>query len=204
MLYTSGFLKFGYSPTYNLMDYFKLKSKDGILVAKVLSDGPAEKAGIKEGDVITKFNEQEVKNANDLVKIVSSTEVGKVVNVSVIRDGKTLPFQVTTGERPDSINEESFESESETNWRGIEVQPLDSNITRRFRISEKEGVIVTNVEPNSQADDAGIIAGDVILEINREPVKNMSDYNRITSKYKGDALIKTSRGYFVVKEKVSE
>jgi len=188
-----------------LMSYFKLKGKDGILVAKVLSDSPAEKAGAKEGDVITQFDEQSIKDTSDLVKVVAGTEVGKVVKVVVIREGKSLVLQVKTGQRPDSIDEEvlTYESE-ETTWRGIEVQPLDSNITRRFRINEKTGVIVVKVEPNSQADEGGLISGDVILEINRKSVKNMSDYNEITGELKVDALIKTSRGYFVVKEKISE
>ncbi|MBL7130635.1 MAG: Do family serine endopeptidase [Candidatus Omnitrophica bacterium] len=186
----------------SLVKYFGLKSKDGVLVAKVLSNSPAEKAGVKEGDIITKFNERSVKNINDLMKVVAGTKVGKVVKVVVIRDSKYITLQVKTGQRPESTTEESFVYESETAWRGIEVQSLDNNIARKYRIREKKGVIVVKVEPNSQADDTGIISGDVILEINRESIEDMSDYNRITSKIKGDALVKISRGYFVVKEKI--
>ena len=99
------------------------------------------------------------------------------------------------------IDEDDFSYESQESWRGIEVQPLDGDIIRRFRLSEDRGVIVVRVEPNSQADVAGIVVGDVILAINRESIDSISDYNRVTAKIKGDTLMKTSRGYFVIKEK---
>jgi serine protease Do len=187
-----------------LMNYFKLQSQKGVLVAKVFADSPAAKAGLKEGDVITKFNAAPIKNANELVKIVAGTEVGKIADVALVREGKEMALRIEIDERPESIDAESLSIKSEASWRGIEVQSLDSNIARRFRIMENRGVIVTRVEPNSQADDADIIPGDVILEINRESVGDIDDYNRITGKLKGDALIKASRGYFVVREKPSE
>lgn len=188
----------------NLVKYFGLKDKQGALVAKALADSPAEKAGIKQGDIITKFNSQPIKNTSDLVKIVAATEVGKAAAVEVIRENKRLTLQVKVGQRPEDTSEEELQEESETSWRGLEVQPLDSRIARRYGISENKGVIVVKVIANSQADEAGISEGDVISQINRQPVNDIDDYNRITSKLKGDALLTTSRGLLVIKEKISE
>jgi len=78
---------------------------------------------------------------------------------------------------------------------------LSSQNARRFRIEEKRGVVIVNVEPNSPADEAGLEPGDIISEINKESVKSVSDYQRIVASLKGNALIRTARGYFIVKEK---
>ncbi len=189
----------------NLMKYFNLQSKDGVLVAKVLKDSPAEKSGIKEGDIITTFDGQDVKNSNGLVKVVAATQVDKVVEVSIIREGKKITLKVKTGQRPDDIEEESLVVQSnKTAWRGLGVQSLNSEIAKKYRINESKGVIIVDVDPNSQADEAGLVPGDVIVEINMEPVENIDGYNKITAKLKGDVLVKTSRGYSVIKEKVSE
>ena len=82
--------------------------------------------------------------------------------------------------------------ESSAAWRGLAVQDAKEN----------KGVVIVEVEPASPADEAGLLADEVILEINKQPIKNISDYTRITRVLKGDALVKTSRGYFVVKEKI--
>jgi serine protease Do len=70
---------------------------------------------------------------------------------------------------------------------------------KRFRIEQERGVIIVDVEPGSLADDAGLIPGDVILEVNRTKINNLSDYQKIIKKLEGDALIKTQRGFFVIK-----
>jgi S1-C subfamily serine protease len=80
------------------------------------------------------------------------------------------------------------------------VEDLTPENIRRFRIQEKKGVVVVDVEPNSLTDAAGIIPGDIILEINKQSVKNISDYQKLTRGLKGDALVKTIRGYFLIKE----
>jgi len=106
---------------------------------------------------------------------------------------------VQIGERPQNIDEKVQASLSVSNWRGLEVQDLGLEIARRFRIEEKTGVVVVNVEANSPADRAGIIPGDVIIEINKKDINNLSSYESIISNLKGDALVRTSRGYFLVK-----
>lgn len=188
----------------NLAKYFSLKNKEGVLVAKVLADSPAEKAGIKEGDIIVKFNGEDVKNTSDLMKTVARTEVGKAARIVVLRSNNYLTLQVKVGERPDELQgdagKEGQPYEPRDVWRGLRVQSLDANIARRYKISETKGVVVTGVESGSAADEAGIIVGDVILSINRERINDINDYNRLVKKFeKTDVLVKASRGYFVIK-----
>lgn len=190
----------------NLMDYFGLKTKEGALVAKIMQNTPAEKAGLKEGDIIITFNDTPVKNTNELMKAVANAAVGKKAKVDLIRDKQKMSVQVEIGQRPDQIDEENTmlgqrdEQAEAGTWRGLSVKSLTENITRRYRIQESKGVIVVDVKPGSPADKGGITPGDVIVAINRTPIANIDDYNAITSKLKGDALVKTSRGYFVIKE----
>jgi len=109
-----------------------------------------------------------------------------------------LSLQVQVGERPENL-EQGIVSQEISGWRGMDVDDLTSDKVRGFRIEENKGVVVVNVEPNSPADEAGIIVGDVVLEINRQPVKNLQDYQKITQGSKGNCLVKTSRGFFLVK-----
>lgn len=183
----------------SLADYFGLTDKEGVVVVKVLKDSPAEKGGLKPQDIIRTFDGKRVKNLRDLLRIVGHTKVGKTVKVEIIRDRKPIGIQIQVGERPSEMEE--YEKISEDTWRGIEVSEITPQIQNRYNIEEKEGIFVSGVEPNSPADAAGLRIGDVIYEINGQPIKNMSDYNKVTSKVKGDALIRTNRGYGVVKEK---
>jgi len=186
--------------TDDLAGYFGLPNKDGVLVAKVLEDGPAKKAGMKEGDVIKKINDKPVNNVKELLDVVSNAEVGKKIKVSVIRDKKESALEVLVGERPENLEEEQVAPVEEGAWRGLAVEELTPENAKRLGLDGKKGVVVVDVEPDSQADSAGIIPGDLILEINKQPVKNMADYEKVTKAFKGDALVKTERGFFVLKE----
>jgi serine protease Do len=188
--------------TEDLTKYFGLPDKNGVLVAKVLENGPAEKAGIKEGDIIKKLDNQTINNVKELISTVSKAEVGRKVKVGLVRDKKELSLEVQVGERPENLEEgigQPGRSEAGA-WRGLQVENLSPENAKRFEIEEKQGVVVVYVEPNTPADEAGLIAGDVILEINKQPIKNLPDYERVTKDLKGDALLKTSRGYFLIKE----
>jgi serine protease Do len=178
--------------TDDLAKYFGLTDKHGVLVAKVLEDGPAQKAGMKEGDLIKQFDNKPTNAVKDLLSIVAQTEVGRKVKVLVMRDKKPLTLEVVVGKRPQEAGEEEEESGASRGqmktWRGLEVK------------EGEKGVVIVNIEPGSPADEAGLSPGELILEINKQPVKNISDYNKLTKEAKADALVRTGRGYFVVKE----
>jgi len=182
----------------DLVEYFNLKDKKGVLVANVLKGSPAEKGGIKEGDIIKSIDGIEVNNVRKLLRIISRIEVGKRVMVAVLRDGRQITLQVEIGERPENIEELSRVSLKY--WRGLEVQEITPEVARRFHLRSTRGLVVTDVEPGSPADDAGIVPGDVIVSINRHPVTSLSEYEKVISRLKGSVLIQTTRGYLVLKE----
>ena len=189
----------------DLVKYFGLPDKNGVLVAKVLQNSPAEKAGIKESDCIREFDQQPINNVKGLLNVVAASEVGRKVKVTVIREKKPLTVEVEIGERPEDVEEMAMTGRSLSGaWRGLEVEDLTAENARRFGLAEEKGVVIIDVEPNSPADEAGLVPGDVILEINKRSIKNISDYQKLTQELKGDCLIRTGRGYFVVKEKSEE
>lgn len=183
----------------NLVKYFGLSDKNGVLVAKVLDSSPAQKAGIKEGDVIKRFDNKQINNVRELLNIVGKTEVGKKVITSVVRDKKEINLEVQIGERPQDLEKITEEVSEEETWRGIKASDISEELKAHYRIEEKKGVVIVDVEPGSNADEAGLMPGDIILQINKQSLRNMSDYNKIIKSLKGDALIRTSRGFFVIK-----
>jgi serine protease Do len=185
--------------TQDVADYYKLTDRHGVLVYQVLPDGPAEQGSMKDGDIIKTFDGKPVSNTRELVDIVGKTTVGRKVPVEVWREGAQRTVNVEVGERP-SEDTESGESPSGESWRGVRVAELNPSLAERFGLEENaSGVVVADVDPNSPADEAHLQPGDVINEINRTRIASLSDYRKATAAVKGNALVRTSRGYVVVK-----
>jgi len=159
--------------TPELAKSFDLKEKKGALVAQVVSGSPAERTGIKQGDVIVEFDGKEVVDSKDLPRIVASTPVGKAVTIKLLRDGKVLDRQVKVGEVEEKVEVTKAPSHKSL---GITVQNLTPEIAKGLRLEKETGVVVTRVEPGSAAENAGIQTGDVIREVNRKPVKDVEDF----------------------------
>jgi len=160
-----------------------LKDERGALVADVTPNGPAEKAGIKRGDVILTFDGKEIKEMNDLPLIVASTPVGKMVKVEVWRKDKKETFEVKLGELKDDEKMQQPSSE-ETGILGMRLEGLTEESAKRYGLSESSGILVVDVEQNSPAGEAGIQRGDVILEIDQNPVKGLEELGRKAKEYK--------------------
>jgi serine protease Do len=160
--------------TPELAKSFGLKEKKGALVAQVVSGSPAEKAGIEQGDVIVEFDGKEVSDSKDLPRIVATTPVGKAVTIKLSRDGKILDRQVKVGE----LEEKAGVAKAPASHKplGITVQNLTPEIAKGLGLKKDAGVVVAQVEPGSPAANAGIQTGDVIREVNREPVKDINDF----------------------------
>lgn len=174
--------------TPDLKDKLKLKDEKGALVADVTSGGPADKAGIKRGDVITSFDGKNITNTSDLPYVVASTPVGKNVKVTVIRDGRMKTFQVKVGELEEE-KEATIISEKSPRL-GMTVEEITPEIARRLNLSDTTGLVVVRVERNSPAAEAGILSGDVILEVDQVPVKEMDSFNRKMQGYNpGDKIL---------------
>jgi serine protease Do len=147
----------------------------GALVANVSKDGPAEKAGVKVGDVIVEFDGKPVKDSADLPIIVARTPVDKKVRMKVLRDKSEVTLNVAVGELKD---EEVVASAPEKGELGLAVQKLTPQLAESLGLDKPDGVVVTEVQPGSAADDAGIRRGDVILEVDRKPVRGVEDYRK--------------------------
>jgi serine protease Do len=147
----------------------------GALVANVSKDGPAEKAGVKVGDVIVEFDGNTIKDSGDLPIIVARTSVEKKVRMKVLRDKKEVVLNVAVGELKD---EEVVASAPEKGELGLTVQRLTPQMAESLGLERSDGVVVSAVEPGSAADEAGIRRGDVIMEVDRRAVRNLDDYKK--------------------------
>jgi len=174
--------------TPELKEKLDLKEERGALVGDVVAEGPADKAGIKRGDVIVSFEGKEISEANDLPFIVGSTPVGKTVTVEVIRKGKTEGFQVQIEELREE-REARVVSEARPNL-GLTVREITPELARNFGLSEASGVVVVQVQNNTPAQEAGLAAGDIILEMDQVPVKDLKQFNQMIGAYKvGDTIL---------------
>jgi len=163
--------------TPELAQSFGMKEAKGALVGDVVSGGPAEKAGIKIGDVIISFDGKNVKTSNDLPRLVAETPVGKSIPIALIREGKEVQVSVKVEE----MTEEKIAAQSSAPEEslGMKVGDITSKIRQQLETAEKTGVVVMNVEQGSLADEAGIQQGDIIKEVNRKNVRNMAQYNEV-------------------------
>lgn len=174
--------------TPELKEKLNLKEEKGALVGDVVAEGPADKAGIKRGDVIVSFDGKEISEANDLPFIVASTPVGKTVTVEVIREGKKEHFQVQIEELKEE-REAQVVSEARPNL-GLTVREITPELARNFGLSEASGVVVVQVQNNTPAQEAGLAPGDIILEMDQVPVKDLKQFNQMIGAYKvGDTIL---------------
>ncbi len=185
----------------DLRKYFGIKEREGVIVLKVYKDSPADKGGLKEGDLILAFNNLSVKTTRDLVRMVSSSEVGEEVPIKIMRANKEKSLSIRIGKMPTDIEElEEAEAESGASFRGMSVEDLNDIYKRRFRIKGNKGVIVVGVEEDSPAGKSGIRAGDLILKIENKEVNSVKEFEKVTSKITGSCLVKTNRQYIVLKK----
>jgi serine protease Do len=163
--------------TPNLTEPLGLEVPKGALVSGVVPNGPADRAGVKASDVIVEYNGKEIKNANDLPSLVAATPVGKTVPIKVFRDKKETTLTVSLEKLTD---EEAVASTPEKGDLDLTVQQITPEIAKSLGLSRTRGVVITAVEAGSVADEAGLQSGDDIREINRKPIRNLSDYRKAT------------------------
>jgi serine protease Do len=183
--------------TLELAKQFNLPNLNGALVTTVDPESPAGKAGFKEGDFVTEFNGKKVKDMRQLRLMVSQTAPGRKVMVRFLRDGKEKTLSATLGEMPKeelargSQKQPGEHGESKTDaLDGVEVTDLDAQARREADIPNNvRGAIVTKVDENSNSAEAGLQAGDVIVEINHEPVRTADDAVALSEKVKGERIL---------------
>jgi serine protease Do len=174
--------------TPDMAESLSVPGKKGALVADVTKDGPAEKAGIRSGDVIVKFNGRDVVDEHELPQIVATVIPGKKVEVKVIREGKEQTISVTIGEMEAEPGRRAGSPDLKKGL-GLTVQEITPEIARHLDIENPKGVIVTSVEPGSPADGAGFQEGDVIRQINRQSVSNTAEFQNLLKKVKDEKTV---------------
>jgi serine protease Do len=175
-----------------LADSFGLKNRAGALVAEVTPESPAAKAGLKEGDIITNFNGEAINDANLLTLAVTAVAPGTKVNLEILRDGKIEKLATTTVERPKHFGggRRSIEAPSATDdegvLNGVAVEDLTPEARHEMNLPDRlKGAVVSEVAPDSASARAGVSAGDVILEINRQRVTSAEEAIDFSAKAEG-------------------
>lgn len=179
--------------TPTLAESLGLSAPHGALVANVSQNSPAEAAGLTHGDVIVEFNQTIVKQSNDLPIIVARTTVGKTVPVKIHRNGSLKTLSVRVGE----LKEQSVVATTKGNSDlGLTVQPVNPQIAESLAMDRVEGVLITAVEHDSPAARAGLLKGDLILEVNKKRIADIAAYQKaLTGVKKNDtALFLVQRG----------
>lgn len=152
-----------------------LKSREGALVAEVFTGEPADKAGMKVGDVIVSVGGIPVTNVRSLLYAVAKQKVGEKVPVEVMRNGQKITLKVVIGERTEGLKI-SAGGQRGAEFFGMTVEEVTPQMARNLGLKDKKGVIVTQVKPGSPADQGGIMERDVIVQVNRRPIGKLEDF----------------------------
>ena len=169
--------------TPDIAESLGLKEPRGALVGRVNEGGPADTAGIKGGDVVLKFNGQDVREMRTLPRIVAETQVGKAVPVTLWRGGKEVTVQASVGELPDDVQQASTSPAAPTRPRNTEIaglgarlSPITDELRNQFKLgADQKGVVVTDVTADGPAAGKGVKPGDVIVEVQQEPVSTPAE-----------------------------
>jgi serine protease Do len=177
-----------------LMKSFNVEEKEGALISQVFEGSPAENAALKVGDIVVEIDGKKIKNGQDVVREVLKKKVGQKIELDVIREGKRIKVEVTTTEMPPEAGERKAPSVNKE-WFGLQVTTVTPDIAKELGLPKAEGVVIGNVEAGSAGQDAGLRKGDVILEVNRQRIKDENDYRNAMEKIKPEqgALLLVSR-----------
>ena len=179
--------------TPDIAESLGLKETTGAMVAGVNDDGPADKAGVKNGDIILKFNSQDVKEMRSLPRIVAETPVGKAVPLVLWRDGKEMTVQAAVGELPDDIQQASAggggkekpNKTSDIAGLGARLAPITDDLRNQFKLSaDQKGVVVTDVDTDGAAAGRGLKPGDVIVEVQQQAVSTPAEVAERMDRYR--------------------
>jgi len=189
----------------DMAEYLNVPGGEGALVVDVVAGDPADKAGIQPKDVIVGIDGKPVTSSRDLTGIVAGIQVGDKVAVELIRNGKSKTVRVKVGKRPSDPGSVSrkFTPQAEDEL-GLTLSELTEEAARRFNLPEATGILVEGVEKESKAENAGILVGDIIREINHQAINSITDYHQVMEDIKdGDALQffvwRPNAGFLVIK-----
>jgi len=164
--------------TEKLAEYYGIKETKGIYVAKVYEGDPADKAGIKVGDIIFSINDKTIDSSRDLTLTIGSSSVGETVTVKLIRDGKEKIVKVKLGKRSDQDPEEINTNDGYDSF-GFRLKQMDSDIARKLGYPEDiKGLVVIDMESGSLATKTAVRQGDLLMEVNRHKISTSEEYQQ--------------------------
>jgi serine protease Do len=186
---TRGWLGVSIQPlTPELAQSFGRKEPAGVLIADIVADSPAARAGVVAGDIIVEFDGKKIDSPQDLQRVVAGTPPGKGVPLKVWRDKASKTLEIKIGETPDD-SVALRPSGKGRGMLGLDVRPVTPEIARQLNLRSPDGVVVLRIEDESPAAEAGIQRGDVISEVNRQRVRGVQDFERATRDLKeGDRV----------------
>ncbi len=175
---------------------FGLEKPEGVLIAEVSEDSPAQKGGLKQGDIILELNGVKVKDVGELRNKIALTPPGTVVNMKILRDGEAMSLNIKIGERPENVDltKAGGTKSGLLKKLGLTIQDLTPELCEQFGYKMGQGVLVSEVEPDSPAERVGIKAGYLIEEVNRVPVSKVSECIKALSRRKHSVLLRITDG----------
>ena len=186
---TRGWLGVSIQPiTPDLAKSFGLSDENGALVSEVVPESPAEKAGLKPGDIILEFGGKTIHEMNELPRLVAATAVGREIRLKILRDGREKEVTVVIARLKDGAADEQGEAAQDK--LGLTVRELTKELAVRLQLKESTGVVVTEVKPDGPAQEAGIARGDLITEIDGEKIATLQDYERAIARHRKGQVIR--------------
>lgn len=184
--------------TEELAKSFGLDEAKGALVGDVIAGSPAEKGGLRRGDIILKVGEQEIQKWNELPGIVASTQSGKSVQFEILRDGKKQTLNITLGKQQAEVAEAVQKGREEDGGTGaikpdvmgLVAKPLSMEEAHELGMKEGGAVIIARVESGSSSESAGVRAGDVLMEVNGKSTSTIDDYKKAISGVKKSNIVR--------------
>jgi serine protease Do len=158
---------------------------DGVVVRSIYPDTPAARSDLKPSDVITAVDGTTVKSTRDLQKVILGKKIGQKITLDVVRDGKTAKVVLTTTELPTELEVASRkprEAEKEQKAFGLTVQTLTPELAEKFKATDSDGVVITDVANDSVASAKGLKPGDVIVQVDRQPTKTAEEFAQAIDK----------------------
>ena len=183
--------------TDELAKSFGLEEGRGALVGDVIAGSPAEKVGLKRGDIILKFNDQNIGKSNELPGLVASTQSGKTVMLEILRDGKRQMLNVVLGKQ--ELGEEAGLEKSgqggeatvkKTDILGFVIRPLSAEDAQALGVPQGKGMLISRVEPGSSAEEAGVRSGDILFEVNGKTANSDAEYEKAISGVKKGNIVR--------------
>lgn len=170
-----------------IVKQFGLTEKSGALINNVLSNTPAQKAGLKRGDVIIEVNGIKIKNTRHLQDLISGLGPKEKAKIKIIRNRKEMFFNVVTGEFPQEPQKYAEKSEEGENflWNGVEFSNLNTELIKRYNIpDDARGVVIVEIQPDSKFAQSELLEGDLVRSINNESTENIGELKKVLKNVK--------------------